>query len=176
MVHQHYTQTYRYCVRCGGTLTPSVIRTGDPERLVCETCGFVQYLDPKVASCAIVRQDRKLVLLQRGIEPAYGKWVFPGGYVDRGETPEQAAMREAKEEAGVDIRIDDLVGAYSYEGAPIIVVVYAATILSGEPQALDESLDMRLHHRDEIPWEDLAFPSTRDALHDYCQQFWPEAS
>ncbi len=153
-----------------------MVKPGDPERPVCRECGFVHYLDPKVSACAIITVDNKLVLLKRGIQPGYGKWVFPGGYVDRGEELEQAAIRETREETGVDVRIDGLVGAYSYGGSPVIVVVYAATILAGELQALDESIGLRLFERGKIPWDDLAFPSTSDALKDYYRQSWYKGS
>ena len=175
-MHSHQEQTYRFCVRCGSALAPKVIKPGDPERLVCQECGSIHYLDPKVSACSIIRKDNKLVLLKRGIEPGYGKWVFPGGYVDRGEKLEQAAIRETKEETGVDVCIDELVGGYSYQGSPVIVIVYAATILGGELRAMDEALEICLYTRDEIPWDDLAFPSTSDALKDYCRRFWPRDS
>ncbi len=172
--HHRHESVYRFCVRCGGELALSLVKAGDPERLVCQKCGFVLYLDPKLAVGAILLKDEKLVLVQRSIEPGYGKWVFPGGYVDRGEKLEQAAIREAKEEAGIDVSIDGLVGVYSYEGAPVVIVVYSAAIVGGELRPLDESLDLMLFSRDQIPWDDLAFPSTRDALHDYCDRFWPD--
>ncbi|MCH8087573.1 MAG: NUDIX hydrolase, partial [Chloroflexi bacterium] len=105
MTHSQHDLIYRYCVRCGGELALKLVKAGDPERLVCGSCDFIQYLNPRVASGAIVRYEEKLVLLRREIEPAYGKWVFPGGFVDRGETLEAAAMREAQEEAGVDVEI-----------------------------------------------------------------------
>ncbi|MCH9036421.1 MAG: NUDIX hydrolase [Chloroflexi bacterium] len=173
MTHSQHDAIYRYCVRCGGELALKLVKAGDPERLVCGSCDYIQYLNPRVASGAIVRYEEKLVLLRREIEPAYGKWVFPGGFVDRGETLEAAAMREAQEEAGVDVEIDGLVGVYSYEGSPIVIIVYAATIVGGRPQALDESLEMRLFDLESIPWADLAFPSTRDSIREYCQSFWP---
>ena len=166
-LHSHTDTSYQFCARCGGKLTLVLIKPGDPKRLVCQECGFIHYLDPKLAVGTILMKDEKLVLLQRAVEPGYGKWVFPGGYVDRGEKLESAAIREAKEEAGVDVSIDGLVGVYSYEGAMVVVIVYSAVIVGGEPQALDEALDIRLFKRDQIPWDHLAFPSTKDAIVDF---------
>ena len=98
---------YRYCPTCGGPLEARTLKTGDRERMACAACGFVLYLDPKVAVGTIIRApDERLVLVRRAIEPGYGLWVFPGGYVDRGEQILDAALREAREESGLEIRID----------------------------------------------------------------------
>jgi len=124
---------------------------GEPARLVCTsgTCGFVFYLDPKVAVGTIITAgDERIVLVKRAIEPGYGKWVFPGGYVDRGEEVTMAAVREAREETGLDVRIDRLIDIYSYAGRTPIIIVYAATALSGDLQVDEEGLEVRwLSHR-----------------------------
>ena len=117
--------------------------------------------------------DDRLVLVRRAIEPGYGLWVFPGGYVDRGEPIRDAAIREAREESGLDVRIDGLVNIYSYAGATPIVIVYTATIVGGELCTDDECLEARLFRSDEIPWPSLAFRSTRDALRDYYEAIAP---
>ena len=159
---------YRFCPSCGGPLEPRVLKTGDPERLVCTRCGSVLYLDPKVAVGTIIRtSDARLVLVRRAIEPGYGLWVFPGGYVDRGEEITAAAIREAREEAGLEVRLDGLVNIYSYPGRPLIIVVYAASIVGGELCTDEECLEAGLFTPDEIPWDQLAFPSTEDALREY---------
>jgi len=143
------------------------VKASDPERPVCTACGYVVYLDPKVAVGTIIRtDDEQIVLVRRAIEPGYGLWVFPGGYVDRGEEITAAAMREAREESGLDVRIDHLINIYSYGGSPIIVV-YAATALSGTLCGDDECLEAGLFTADNIPWERLAFRSTTAALQDY---------
>jgi ADP-ribose pyrophosphatase YjhB (NUDIX family) len=149
----------RHCVRCGHLLE------GDPP--TCPACGHVHYRDPKVAACTIFRWDGGVFLTRRGIEPGYGRWTFPGGYVDRGETLEAAAMRETLEETGSSVALHDLLGLYSYPGQTAIIVVYRAKVLRGEPRALEESLEARVFPDDAIPWSELAFPSTREALSDY---------
>ena len=160
--------SYRFCPWCGGPLEARLLKVGEPERLVCARCGNVLYLDPKVAVGTIIRmEDSRLVLVRRAIEPGYGLWVFPGGYVDRGEEITSAAIREAREEAGLDVRLDGLVNIYSYSGGPLIIVVYAATAIGGELCPDDECLEARLFSADEIPWRELAFRSTNDALQEY---------
>ena len=161
---------YRFCQSCGGRLETRRLKSTEPERPVCTACGFVVYIDPKVAVGTIIRApgaDDRLVLVRRAIEPGYGLWVFPGGYVDRGEQIVEAAIREAREESGLDVRIDRLVNIYSYGGGSPIIIVYAATALGGELCAADECLEASLFTPDEIPWERLAFPSTTEALRDY---------
>jgi ADP-ribose pyrophosphatase YjhB (NUDIX family) len=147
-----------------------VIKSGEPERLVCPACGFILYLDPKVAVGTIIRlQDERVLLLRRAIEPGYGKWVFPGGYVDRGEVVEQAAVREAREESGLLVQVSDLVGIYSYHRRTPIVIVYAARVIDGTLQVDEESLEAKPFAPRDIPWTDLAFPSTQEALRDYLE-------
>lgn len=155
---------------CGARLEPRVLKTGEPMRLVCtsSTCGFVFYLDPKLAVGTIVRMpDGGIVLARRAIEPGFGQWVFPGGYVDRGEEVRLAALREAREEAGIDIAIDGLVGIYSYPGTTAVIIVYSATWTSGALAIDDESSEIRTFAPDALPWDEMAFPSTRDSLRDY---------
>lgn len=168
-VHSHDQATgLRFCPQCGGPLESRILKAGDPARLVCRQCGFVFYLDPKVAVGTIIRTaEDRLVLVRRAIEPGYGKWVFPGGYVDRGEALVAAALREAREECGLEIRIDGLVNIYSYAGRTPVIVVYAATMVSGQLRIDDEGLESAEVLPHEIPWSDLAFESTREGLRDY---------
>jgi 8-oxo-dGTP diphosphatase len=156
---------FRFCPACGGTLESRLLKASDPERLVCTQCEFVFYLDPKLAVGTIIRDERdRVVLVRRAIEPGYGKWVFPGGYVDRGEQLQAAALREAREETGLEVRLEGLVDIYSYPGHVPVIVVYAATVVGGCLGCDEEGLEARFFERDEIPWEELAFRSTREAL------------
>ena len=166
--HSHDDPDYRFCPRCGGELERRVLKSTEPERLICRRCGFVFYLDPKIAVGTIISTaDDRLVLVRRAIEPGYGKWVFPGGYVDRGEPLTSAAVREAREECGLDIRLDGLVNIYSYAGRAPVIVVYAATAVRGTLCGDDECLEAAEFASESIPWDELAFRSTHDGLRDY---------
>jgi mutator protein MutT len=153
---------------CAGDLAKRIVEAHDPrERLVCSRCGFIFYIDPKVAVGTIVRGDAGFLLLRRSIEPGYGKWTFPGGYVDRGETLEQAAIRETLEETGVTVKLGRLLKVYSYSHRSIIMCVYDAEAVGGSARVTPEALDVRWCSPSEIPWRELAFPSTRASFHDY---------
>jgi ADP-ribose pyrophosphatase YjhB (NUDIX family) len=160
---------FRFCPRCGGPFNSRIIKAGEPPRLVCDACGFVFYLDPKVAVGTIIRTaDDKIVLCRRAIEPGYGRWVFPGGYVDRGEKLEEAAVREAREECGLEVELERLVSLHSYSGKTPVVIVWAAKAVGGELKVADEeSLEVRTFRAETIPWGDLAFESTGEALRAY---------
>ena len=164
----HNEPTFQFCPVCGDRLETRLLKTGDPERLVCVSCTFVFYLDPKVAVGTIINVDDRIVLVRRSIDPGYGQWVFPGGYVDRGEPIETAAVREAREECGLDVRLDHLVNVYSYARRAPVIIVYAATAVGGDLVVeQEECLEAALFGPAEIPWSNLAFHSTTDALRDY---------
>jgi ADP-ribose pyrophosphatase YjhB (NUDIX family) len=160
---------YRYCLHCGGPFIARILKEGEPARLVCDRCGFVFYLDPKVAVGTIIRTaDHEIVLCRRAIEPGYGRWVFPGGYVDRGEKLEEAAVREAREECGLEVELEGLVSLHSYRGKTPIVIVWAARVVGGALKVADEeSLEVRAFTAETIPWGELAFESTGEALRAY---------
>ncbi len=162
---------YKFCPRCAGPLEGRIIKESEPERLVCGECGFVFYLGPKLVAGAIIESKDGILLIQRSIEPGYGKWTFPGGFVERGEVAETAAEREALEEAGVEIEVTGIVGLYSYEAQIPAIAVFCARQIGGEPAPLDETLDVKRFPRDELPWSEMAFPSTEQALKDYLRKF-----
>jgi ADP-ribose pyrophosphatase YjhB (NUDIX family) len=169
-----FTEAIRFCARCGGGLESRLLKATEPERLVCTRCGFVHYIDPKIAVGTIISDEQgRIVLVKRAIEPGYGKWVFPGGFIDRGETVEAAALREAREECGLLIHLDRLINVYSYPGVAVIIVAYAATAVGGCLGCDDEGLEAQFFEPEQIPWDDLAFTSTRQALEEFLGR--PEA-
>jgi ADP-ribose pyrophosphatase YjhB (NUDIX family) len=164
----HEEPDFQFCPVCGGRLDSSKLKENEPARLVCSDCDFIFYLDPKLVATSVVELDGRIVLLRRGIEPQKGKWVVPGGYVDRGEAVEAAALRETEEECGIRTRIKNLLGIYSYSGRAVVVAVYVTEYVTGNPAAGDEALEVKQFRLEDIPWDELAFPSTADALKDYC--------
>jgi len=170
--HAHGHIEYRFCPRCGGDLEKRLLKATEPKRLVCLNCSFIFYQDPKVVAGTIFTLEEKIVLLKRGVEPAMGKWVFPGGYVDRGESVQEAAIRETKEESQMDVKLGPLLNVYSYSRSPNVIVVYTAQVVGGALAAGDESVEAGVFAPPEIPWNDLAFDSTKDALADYIKLYF----
>jgi ADP-ribose pyrophosphatase YjhB (NUDIX family) len=152
----------RFCPRCGHEATVKY-----PRSITCDNCGYGAFYNPKPVACAITaNEDNHLILLRRGFEPSRGKWSMPGGFVDLGESVEQAAVRETKEEIGLDIELTSLVGVYSRSTDRIVVVVYAARA-EGTPTRTEEALEVHAFQPTTIPWDELAFWSDGRALRDY---------
>ncbi len=171
--HHHGGRGYRFCPRCAGTLSARALKENEPQRLVCDKCSFIFYQDPKVVAGTVCVLDGGVVLLRRGIEPAIGKWVFPGGYVDRGESTADAAVRETLEESCLEVVTRSLLGVYSYPGNPNVIIVYVADVVGGALTAGDESTEAGVFPASRIPWDDLAFHSTAAALKDFGRLYWP---
>ena len=136
---------------------------------MCGGCGFVFYLHPKLVAGTLPVRDGRILMTRRAIEPSRGLWTFPGGFVYWGEDVQDAARRETREEVGLVLELDGLHGVYSYPGAPAAIVVFRARVPDGVEAVADanEVLEIRYFAADEIPWGDLAFPSTGDALRDW---------
>jgi len=135
-------------------------------RDVCESCGYVAYSNPKVVVGSVLVEAGRVLLCRRAIEPRHGFWTLPAGYLEHGETLEEGAAREAAEEAGAAIAIDGILAVYSISRIGQVQVLFRSRF-AGAPEFApgDESLDVRLFGWDEIPWDDLAFPSVHWALH-----------
>ncbi|WP_459557587.1 NUDIX hydrolase [Lacunimicrobium album] len=141
------------------------IPTGeDRERLVCRDCGFINYENPKVIVGAVCTWEDKFLLCKRAIPPRMGYWTMPAGYMELHETAEQGAAREAIEEANAHIAIDALLAVYSIPRISQVQLIYRARLIRPEFSPGPESLDVQLFSYDQIPWDELAFPSVTWAL------------
>ena len=152
-----------YCHRCGERLGEREV--GGQLRPSCASCGETVFLDPKVAVAVVATDEGKILMVKRAIDPMMGRWSLPAGYVDRGEVVEEAAVREVREETGVEVRLGSLVGVYSSPGAPVILVVYAATITAGVASPGDEAMEVGFFHPDELP--EMPFPHDDEIIRDW---------
>lgn len=163
--------TPRHCPECGGVLIRPLASSNGGPPLICSACGQGLYLDPKAAAACIVSLEGRLILLRRAQhDSAHGRWILPGGHVDRGEEVTRAARRETAEEVGLQVELERLVGVYSYPNNPVLLIVYAARAVGGELRPSREALEIGLFAPDELPWDEMGFTSTGDALRDYLNQ------
>lgn len=154
----------KYCPECSGNMNERMIDR--KPRYICSNCGFIFYQGPKLAVATIVAIDHKILLNKRDIEPRRGLWSFPSGYVDLGESVEAAAIRETQEETGLTINLDGLVGVYSQPDRPVVLVVYAGTMIGGELTFENHEVqDVGFFDLNDLP--PLAFEHDQDIIRDW---------
>lgn len=141
----------------------------DKERRVCDTCSFIDYVNPKIVAGSVVTRGEEILLCRRAIQPRMGFWTLPAGFMEEGETVEEAAMREALEEAEADIRIEALLAVYSIPRISQVQIMFKAQLAGGTVAAGPESLEVGFFKWTDIPWKELAFPSVYWALKHYDQ-------
>ena len=159
-----YNDAYKYCPRCATLLVEKCI--SHALRQSCPACGFIYFPEPKLVTVVVIEHEGKFLLGRRNIDPGKGLWSFVGGYVDRGEQVEEAAIREVREETNLAVRLDELLGIYSENGRPHVVVAYRARVVnndvSGMLAQLDEVSELAFFVLGEMPV--LAFPADKHIL------------
>ena len=164
-VQRDYPAKVKFCPLCGAAMESRMLAPENVQRKVRTRCGFVLFPGPKLVAGCFVVDNGRVLLIRRGIEPALGKWTFPGGYVDFGENSADAAVRETLEEVGMRVTLGTLLGVFTDVTAPALtVVVYLAGPGKEAPSLSDEASETHYFAPDEIPWHDLAFATTSDAL------------
>jgi ADP-ribose pyrophosphatase YjhB (NUDIX family) len=133
-------------------------------RQVCNHCSFVSYENPKIVVGSVARHDDRILLCRRAIEPQYGLWTIPAGYLELGETPEDGARREAREEANADLSLNGLLAVYTVPHLSQVQLFYRSTFNSPDFSPGRESLEVNLFKWEQIPWDKLAFPTVHWAL------------
>lgn len=153
-----------YCTHCGATVTQTVPENDNRLRFVCTSCSFIHYENPKVVAGTIPVLDNRIVLCKRAIEPRYGLWTLPAGFMENDETLEQAAVRESVEEANLELGNLTLYTVISLPHINQVYMMFRADVLSEGFSPGAESLETELFDEQEIPWEQLAFPVIRKTL------------
>lgn len=141
----------------------------DQERLVCDHCAHVQYVNPKIVAGSVVYSGDRILLCRRAIDPRLGFWTLPAGFMELRESTSEAAKREAMEEARAHIEIEALLAVYNIPRISQVQLIYRARLADPNISAGPESQEVRLFGWDEIPWDELAFPSVFWALDHFRQ-------
>jgi ADP-ribose pyrophosphatase YjhB (NUDIX family) len=157
----------KYCSLCGHAVSRGIPETDDRERDICTGCGHVHYENPKIIVCALPEWEDKVMLCKRAIEPRYGLWTLPGGFMELGESTLDAARRETFEEAGARIDVTELYALYHLLHIDQVHMFYRARLRDLDFAPGDESLDVQLFAEHEVPWDDIAFPAVADTLRHY---------
>ena len=157
----------KFCSVCSEKITRQVPPGDTLARYVCTVCGHIHYQNPKVVTGCIVTWDEKILLCKRAIEPRSGYWTIPAGFMELGETLEQAALRETMEEACAEAVIDELFSVYNIPHVSQVYVIFRAHLESAVFAPGEESLETDLFAENEIPWDDLAFRVVSKSLERY---------
>lgn len=158
----------KFCSQCGAGEIESRIPDGDDRpRSVCAKCAHIHYVNPKIVVGSIPVWGEQILLCKRAIEPRYGKWTLPAGFMENGESLAEGAMRETREEAGARITIEQLYATYSLPEISQVYVLFLAKLDDLDYAAGVESLEVELFHEHEIPWDELAFVTIGEALKRY---------
>jgi len=149
-----------FCHRCGDSLSKTIIE--GKERPHCHSCSITIFSDPKVVAAVLIEMDDRLVMIRRANEPGQGLWSFPSGYVDRGETVETAAIREVREETGLNVSLTGFLGVYSTKNSHVILLVYAGIVKEGHLCPGHDAQEADLFDPNDLP--ELAFCRDREII------------
>lgn len=159
----------KFCSTCGAEVRLTIPQADNRERHVCVGCGAIHYLNPKIVTGCIVEWEDQILLCKRAIEPRYGLWTLPAGYMEVGESTLQAARRETMEEANAEVEIIDLYMVINLPYVDQVYMMYRSRLLQKNFSSGSESLEVGLYNERDIPWDQLAFPAIRETLKYYYQ-------
>ena len=168
-MHPYFQQNYHYCPKCGYEFTEEDYQS---VKLVCPQCGFEVYENPTPTVAAVIVQQNKILLAKRSIEPRKNTWDSVGGFVEVGETLEQACLREMEEETGLKGTIKDYLGNFpdTYFDKPTLTAGFVVEIGQGEPQAQDDVAELKWFNKKEIPFTEIGFPSVANIIKKYLKK------
>ena len=159
----------KFCSQCGASVTYRIAPGEDRERHVCDACDTVHYINPKVIVGCLPTVGEKILMCKRAIEPRYGKWTLPAGFMENGETSADGAARETLEEAAAIATNMTLYRIFDVPHISQVYLFYRCGIENDEFGIGPESLESALFSEEEIPWDELAFPTVRELLREFLQ-------
>lgn len=156
-----------FCSSCGAPVSVRIPNGDTLPRHVCDACDTVHYQNPKIVAGCIPIWEDKVLLCRRAIEPRHGLWTLPAGFMEKGETTLQAAMRETLEEAGAKVEIDGLCTLFNLPHIDQVYLLYRARLLDLHYAPGHETLETQLFSEAEIPWDQIAFRVIHETLRLY---------
>lgn len=164
-----------FCSRCGSSLVFGTVPGEDRDRLACSACGHIVYVNPRlVVTTFPITEAGEIVLIRRGIEPGVGSWAQPGGFLEVDETVHQGAIRETFEETGLLVEPGEILGLYTRLEASVVTIAFEARIVGGTAAPTPEATEIVAYAPEAIPWAEIAFKTTRWALHDWFERRRPD--
>ncbi len=154
----------KFCSHCAAPVTLRIPEGDNRPRYVCDACHSIHYQNPNIVAGCIPEWEGQILLCQRGIEPRFGLWTLPAGFMENGETALEAAERETHEEARANVRIESLYTVFNLPHINQVYLLFRARLLNLDFGAGNESLDVQLYQEKDIPWDDLAFPVIKETL------------
>ena len=159
--------TMKYCSECGSEVSFVIPEGDNRERHVCDRCGVIHYINPRIIAGTLPVHEGRILLCRRAIESRKGFWTLPAGFMENGETSAEAAARETIEEAEAEVRLHGLYTVFNLPHISQVYLFYRADLVDGQYGVGVESLETRLFDEQEIPWDELAFPTIHRTLRHY---------
>lgn len=157
----------KFCSECGQSVTARVPNGDTRSRFVCDHCQTIHYQNPRIVAGCLAVYDQQVLLCRRAIEPRLGYWTLPAGFMENGETTEEAALRETWEEARATLQQQELYMLFNLPHINQVYMFFRGELADLDFSAGEESLEVRLFHEHEIPWDELAFPTVGKTLKQY---------
>ena len=157
----------KFCSDCGAEVDFRIPEGDNRPRYLCDDCGSIHYQNPRIVAGCIPEWDSRILLCRRAIEPRYGLWTLPAGFMENGETVEAAASRETEEEACAKVKLDGLYCICNIPHVHQVYMIFRGQVINGHFEPGPESLETALFSEADIPWKELAFPVVERTLHRY---------
>lgn len=157
----------KYCSVCGSEVQLRVPEGDDRDRFVCDNCGAIHYINPKVIVGCLATFEDQVLLCRRAIEPRSGLWTLPAGFMENGETTKEGAARETWEEARGRVSGMELYRVFDVPYISQVYMFYRCALEHGEHAAGPESQETALFTEASVPWDEIAFPVVRHTLKDF---------
>ncbi|HEX8979055.1 MAG TPA: NUDIX hydrolase [Parasulfuritortus sp.] len=157
----------KYCSHCGAPVSHRIPDGDNRHRYICDACGTIHYQNPRMVVGCLPTWENKVLLCRRAIEPRYGLWTLPAGFMENGETTTEGAIRETLEEAGARVELEGLYSLVNIPDIDQVYMLFRARLLDLDFAAGEESLEVALFGEDEIPWDEMAFRTVHRTLKHY---------